>query len=181
MASPAGGTEPARPAPPAASSLAPGAAPRVNTASWRVLIPSIGVNAPILAMGVDAAGQMETPTDAHSVGWYRFTAAPGSEGNAVLAGHVDWAGEVGVFGSIRTLTRGDVIEVTSQQDVAASYRVTSVTLVRPEEADIAAVVGERSGAQTLTLITCGGTWSRTTRDYDRRVVVRAERVLAPGA
>ena len=42
-------------------------------------IPSLGIDAPVRAVGVDADGEMEVPA-ATDVGWYRFGPAPGARG-----------------------------------------------------------------------------------------------------
>ena len=168
------------PATTAAATSAPGPAgrpvvPAPATAQVvRVRIPVLAVDAPVQSMGLDASGAMEVPYSPATVAWYGFTAVPGSAGNAVMSGHVDWLGARAVFYGIRTLTAGDVIEVTTSEG-NVRYSVERTYLVRPEEADIAAIVGQRRGPETLTLITCGGTFDRSSRDYDHRVIVRATR------
>ena len=140
----------------------------------RVRIPALSVDAPVQAMGLDASGGMEVPYGPATVAWYGFTAVPGSAGNAVMSGHVDWLGARAVFYGIRTLKAGDLIEVTTSEG-SLRYAVERTYLVRPEEADIGEIVGQRRGPETLTLITCGGTFDRSSRDYDHRVIVRATR------
>ena len=140
----------------------------------RVRIPSLSVDAPVQSMGLDAYGAMEVPYSPGTVAWYGFTAVPGSAGNAVMSGHVDWLGARAVFYGIRTLRAGDLIEVTTSEG-SVRYSVERTYLVRPDEADIAEIVGQRRGPETLTLITCGGTFDRSSRVYDHRVIVRATR------
>jgi LPXTG-site transpeptidase (sortase) family protein len=151
------------------------AVPPATTQVVRVRIPSLSVDAPVQAMGLDASGAMEVPYNPGTVAWYGFTAVPGSAGNAVMSGHVDWLGSRAVFYGIRTLQAGDLIEVTTSEG-SIRYAVERAYLVRPEEADVAEIVGQRRGPETLTLITCGGTFDRSTRDYDHRVIVRAHRL-----
>lgn len=141
----------------------------------RVRIPALGVDAPILQMGVDAAGVMEIPQSASTVAWYGFTALPGSSGNAVMAGHVTWGGARAVFYQLQNLRPGDAIDVQTG-DGGIRYAVQRTYLVRPEEADIANIIGPRDGPQTLTLITCGGTFDSSAREYDHRVIVFATRI-----
>ena len=147
--------------------------------SLRLQIPSLGVDAPVITMGIDSQGVMEIPGDGQTVAWYDFTAAPGASGNAVMSAHVDYRGEEGVFGRIVTLEDGDEITVLSD-GAALIYIVQSVELIRPEEADVARLVGSRDGAEQLTLITCGGTWDRQRREYDHRVIVQAIPVALDG-
>lgn len=141
----------------------------------RVRIPALAVDAPILQMGVDAAGVMEIPQSPSTVAWYGFTALPGTSGNAVMAGHVTWGGARAVFYQLQNLRPGDSIEVQTG-DGGLRYAVQRTYLVRPEEADIANIIGPRDGPQTLTLITCGGTFDSGAREYDHRVIVFATRI-----
>jgi LPXTG-site transpeptidase (sortase) family protein len=140
----------------------------------RLEIPAIGVDATVLAMGVDTSGVMEVPGEADVVAWYDFSASPGNEGNAVMSGHVDYRGRLGVFYDLRKLSEGDevLVWVDGQR---LRYVVEQSYLVRPEQADLQAIVGARTGAETITLITCGGTFDRAAREYDHRQVVRARR------
>ncbi|MCC6237854.1 MAG: class F sortase [Dehalococcoidia bacterium] len=166
---------------PVAPSAGSAATPRPATpraaapAVVRVRIPALGVDAPILQMGVDAAGVMEIPQSSSTVAWYGFTALPGSSGNAVMAGHVTWGGARAVFYQLQNLRPGDAIEVQTG-DGGIRYAVQRTYLVRPEEADIAHIIGPRDGPQTLTLITCGGTFDSSAREYDHRVIVFATRI-----
>ena len=122
----------------------------------------------------DAAGVMEVPTNAATVAWYGFTAMPGDPGNAVLAGHVTWGGARAVFNQLSALHTGDTVEVRTG-DGDLRYVVQRSYLVKPEEADIRAIIGPRDGPQTLTLITCGGSFDPSVREYDHRVIVFATR------
>ncbi len=163
------------------ASAAPVVAPRPAVAPpppppvVRVRIPVLAVDAPVLQMGFDAAGVMEVPQNPSTVAWYGFSAQPGSAGNAVMAGHVTWGGARAVFNQLGALRAGDLIEVrTAEGDLR--YAVQRTYLVRPEEADVSAIVGPRDGPQTLTLITCGGSFDSSVRQYDQRVIVFATRV-----
>ncbi len=71
------------------------------------------------------------------------TAAPGSPGNSVIAGHRDTA-----FWPLRKLRIGDMIRVTT--DRAHVYRVKSIDVVSPDDLSVLA----SHKAAVLTLITC---------------------------
>ncbi|MFE0427441.1 class F sortase, partial [Streptomyces sp. NPDC058953] len=57
----------------------------------RIRIPAIGVDAPLIDVGLDTDGWIEAPpADAPDVaGWYQNGIAPGERGTSVLVGHVD--------------------------------------------------------------------------------------------
>jgi len=142
----------------------------------RLVIPKIGVDAPVVTLGVDGQGVMQSPRSAFEVGWYDFTAQPGTGGNAVFSGHVDFV-SVGpaVFWDLHKLGPGDVVEVRLADGTAYQYVVVSSTSYAGDDAPIADVVGSTS-KDTVTLITCTGTFNREIRQYSHRLVVRAERL-----
>ncbi len=171
-----GSSSPAATATPAAPVATPTAAIQSAPANAevRLRIPTLNVDAAVTRLGFDGAGGFAVPTTAGGVGWYEFSAYPGAAGNAVLGGHLNWRGDRGVFDRLDELSAGDMIYV----DTAAgqvTYQVVgsqSVTAQTP----FADILGERSGPSTLTLFTCGGTFSTVAGEYDRRTVVRAVRV-----
>ena len=56
-----------------------------------------------------------------------------------------------------------------------TYAVTSKNQYDAATAPVDQIVGP-TPTQTVTLITCGGTFNSATHQYDKRTVVRAERV-----
>src|SRR5689334_6528127 len=55
----------------------------------RVIIPSIGLNAPIEQMGLTSSGALDVPSGkTNNVGWYAAGTLPGEVGSAVLDAHV---------------------------------------------------------------------------------------------
>jgi LPXTG-site transpeptidase (sortase) family protein len=155
----------------AAPTPAPSTAPIV-----RIKAPSIGIDAPIVTLGLDSAGIMEDPPDPVSVVWYDFSAQPGYTGNVVLAGHVDYHNYgPAVFWNLRKLAVGDRLTVALQDGATYTYQVASMAYYDARNAPVDEIVG-RTPTETLTMITCGGTFDRRAGDYDKRLVVRAIRV-----
>ncbi len=66
-------------------------------------IPVLRAAADVVDLGLDDDGALETPDGAAPVGWYTGSPTPGALGPAVLAGHVDWAGEPGTFVGLHEL------------------------------------------------------------------------------
>ena len=139
----------------------------------RLRIPSIGVDAPVVPVGLEPDGSMGIP-GASEVGWYQPGVRPGSpRGSAVLAAHVDYGGRRGAFFELRRLPEG-----------------AEVFVVGPDGRELRFVVGERAqvdkqdlpvtelfrtgGPPALTLITCGGSFDRSARHYEDNIVVRAD-------
>jgi LPXTG-site transpeptidase (sortase) family protein len=162
--------------PDSAGVVTPSGAPRPavaagRTAQMRIRIPAMGVDASLVDLGFNDAGLLDVPWDGAVVGWYTLSALPGEPGNALLGAHVDWRGSTAVFWRLRDLTAGDMIYI----DTAAGelvYRVDSAGVV-PNDTPLGEVLDTRSGSQSLTLFTCGGTFDQAEREYDQRVIVRA--------
>ena len=139
----------------------------------RITIPSLEMSAEILSVGVEADSRaMEVPRDADTVGWYRYGAAPGQPGSAVLAAHVTWHGERGPFYALGDLQPGATIQVEFSDGSTVSFQAGSrATYAKPD------LPTERIFSQdvppVLHLITCGGDYDGSSRSYDDNVVVTA--------
>lgn len=116
---------------------------------------------------------MDSPPGPADLGWYTFTAQPGSAGNAVFSGHVDWhTGAPALFAHLASLSAGDEIDVSGADGALVRYRVVSSTWY-PLYGTAAAPIIAPSQVPEVTLITCGGDFDQSSREYDQRLVVRA--------
>jgi len=169
-------------APPAPVAVAPTATPAgpqptptpepSRAAVQRLQIPRIGVDAAVISIGVDPDGTMQSPSKPMEVGWYRFAALPGHGGNVVMAGHVDYVNYgAAVFYRLRELQPGDRIVVVLEDGASYAYEVESLTTYGAND-PVQDAVGP-TPSEAVTLITCTGAFSYATREYDRRLVVRA--------
>jgi LPXTG-site transpeptidase (sortase) family protein len=161
---------PSIPAPPPAPASASGSSP-----IQRLRVSQVGIDANVITLGVDPDGTMQAPKTAFDVAWYDFSARPGSGSNAVFAAHVDFRG-VGpaVFWRLRELREGSQIQVVLDDGSTLTYRVVIAQAYGANDAPIEWIVGATE-RDSITLITCDGTFNTATREYDRRLVVRAER------
>lgn len=174
------------PVPPSAQPLAPDGSGPVQHRSARIedletertprptrlRIPALGVDAPVRALGVAPTGEMEVPADASTVAWYEYGPGPGQPGSAVLAAHVDYDGDRGVFFGLAGLTAGTEVLV----ELASGRPLRFVVSERASIAKVALPIDElfrRDGDPVLTLITCGGEYDAAARSYRSNVVVRA--------
>lgn len=144
------------------------------TLPLRLVVPRLEIDGPIVAVGLTEDGAMDVPQRAGDVGWYQLGPRPGSRGNAVLAGHVDWRGEVGIFGRLRELRPGDSVIIRGADGESRAYATQWLEEYPVESAPIQRVFESMEEA-ALTLITCGGRWNPLARRYDTRVVARAIR------
>ena len=152
------------------------AAPPSESPIVSMAIPKFDIDAPIVVLGVDDNGVMETPDGPLNVAWYDFSARPGFGSNAVFSGHVDYYNYgPAVFWNLKDLEQDDIIELRLQDGTVYEYEIISRNQYKASDAPIAEIVG-RTDAEVITLITCGGTFDPSVGQYDDRVVVRAQRV-----
>lgn len=144
----------------------------------RISIPSIGVDAPIDAVGNNLKGEMEVPSHLSDVGWYEYGTSIGGVGSAVIAGHVDNGLALpAVFYHLHEVKVGDKITVTTNQGTDLTFSVTDVSDYPLTEAPREAIFHDTSGKRLLRLITCERTGgSNGTYSYDNRIVVTASLV-----
>jgi LPXTG-site transpeptidase (sortase) family protein len=142
----------------------------------RIIIPSIGVDAPANVKSLGSDSMMQPPNGPEDVAWYDFTARPGSGGNAVFSAHVDYH-DYGpaVFARLKDLEKGDVIEVRAADGTTYRYQVVVSVTYPAAEAPVEDIVGP-TARETITLITCTGSFDASSRQYSHRLVVRAERI-----
>ena len=123
-------------------------------------------------------GRMQDPSGPWVVAWYEDLAALDAGGNTVMAGHIDyWNVGPAVFYSIDDLAEGDEIRVVGEDGEIYRYAVQWVQLFEAANAPVSDIVGPTPD-ESLTLITCGGTFDYATGEYVSRTVVRAVRTEA---
>ncbi|WP_146876971.1 class F sortase [Halolactibacillus alkaliphilus] len=138
-------------------------------------IDKIGVDTFIEQVGHTANGQMGVPENTDQVGWYKHGKKAGSQGQAVLAGHVNDRQGPSVFYRLDELEKGDVITVTDDAGEMRQFAVVSKTRYPYDTTAIDEVFGPTS-KQRLNLITCIGEFDQTARTHSERLVVFAEQI-----
>jgi LPXTG-site transpeptidase (sortase) family protein len=144
-----------------------------------LIIEKLEVDAPIGEYGVDSSGRMDVPDNVTEAGWYKFGPSPGEAGSAVLAAHVDLAGPGrGLFYDLDQLEPGDIVSISYSDGSSAEFEVYARSIYLKSELPLDAIFS-RTGQPTLTLVTCGGDFSRSANSYDSNVVVYAMPVGSP--
>lgn len=147
------------------------------TAPVTIQVDKVGINAGIETLDI-VNGVMQNPSGPWVVAWYRQTATLGERGNVVLAGHVDyWNVGPSVFFNLERLEPGAEIAVVGDDGRVYDYQVEWVRQYDADGAPMEEIVDPTVG-DTLTLITCGGTFDYTNARYLQRTVVRASRSVA---
>lgn len=145
-----------------------------NLAPTRVRIPSIGVDATIIDLGLNPDRTLEVPKDFDDTGWYTGRSVPGEIGPGVVVGHVDSAAYgPAVFYRLRELVPGDLVEIDRSDGSVAVFRVTDMVLVHKDDFPTQDVYG-LTDQPTLRLITCGGRFDKATRSHIKNLIIYAE-------
>ncbi len=151
----------------------PSATPTPTYVPTHLIVPSVGINAPVETIGILANGELDTPS--HSpwtdTGWYKDGPLPGEQGSAVIDGHLDRPGGYpAVFWLLRNMQKGDDVQVLGSTGKTLHFRVTAVVYYAPTAAPIQQIFGNTSG-KYLNLITCAGDWIPSEHQTTLRLVV----------
>lgn len=148
--------------------------PSGASAPVRVRIASLGIDAPVSAVGIDVArGVLGVPAPIHRTGWWKDGAAPGARtGSILIAGHVDSAtGGVGAFFRLHEAPRGTLVTVRTRAGRIFTYRVVSVR--NYPKSRLPTSVWSLRGRPRLVLVTCGGPFIAAEGHYRDNVVLTA--------
>jgi LPXTG-site transpeptidase (sortase) family protein len=136
-------------------------------------IPAIKVDAVVEQGGIveDANGDPIWETRPFvAVQYGDLTSRIGVPGNAVIVGHVVTLSEGNVFRFLYQLDLGDQINVWDGLAREHDFQVVDVKLVPPTDTSVM----DPTPDETLTLITCGGTFDPVKREFSDRLIVTAK-------
>ncbi|MFE4973877.1 class F sortase [Kitasatospora sp. NPDC056651] len=151
-------TAPDTPGTPAATGTAPTTPkPYPPSPPTRLLVPSVGVDAPVTGLGLNPDGTVEVPPAdrGQDVGWYRNGPSPGETGPAVLIGHYDTAHGPAVFQQLPKLRPGELIRIRRADGGTVDFKVRTLLQAAKDRFPTEQVYGD-TPAPALRLITCGG-------------------------
>jgi sortase (surface protein transpeptidase) len=138
-------------------------------------IDVIGVDADVEILEI-VQGEMQQPTGAEDVAWYKESARLGERGNVLIAGHLNfWGVPEGVFFLLETLRAGDRVEIEGDDGQTYRYVVQWTQDFPSDEEPPEEALGQPEDEEALTMITCGGEWNAGRAEYDHRTLVRAVR------
>ncbi len=140
----------------------------------RLVVPSLGLTAPLEPIEVTPAGVLTPPDDGDVVGWWRRSAQPGArQGQTVVTGHTFRSGPA-AMNELGTVDEGSVVRV-HDDGVVVEYRVTGVVKYSVDKvADKAYdLFAQDRGDGRLVMVTCT---DYVDGDYRSNVIVFAEPV-----
>lgn len=140
-------------------------------------IEKLGItNARVLEMGLKANNELRTPNNIFDVGWYFNSSKPGNGGTVLIDGHNGGPTKEGVFKHLDQLSEGDRIVLERGDGIKFIYEVVDYATVDLDAASEWMQKAQESpvaGQESLSLITCTGTWSQARQTYLQRQFVRA--------
>jgi len=139
----------------------------------RLVIPTIGVDAPLEERVVYGNGVMQEPSGREAVAWYPFEPLPNAGGNIFLAGHLQVGSSPAVFWNLHNVKPGDRVIVSAG---GADFYYSVISEEYETKADALHAVVDPVDREVVTLMTCAGNYIPSTGDYTHRWIVRAERI-----
>ena len=118
-------------------------------------VPSIGLRAPIVPIGLDPGGVLTPPADTRVVGWWDGSAEPGAGmGQTVVTGHTVHTGG-GVMNRLGEVEAGDVVRIRDDGG-RVDYRATKVFVYSKAELTAHAhdLFTQTRSDGRLVLVTC---------------------------
>lgn len=135
-----------------------------------------GGTAQLVHREIDASGTLPIPDGVDEATWWG-AGIDADNGATVMAGHVNWNGEVGPFNQLWEAERGQHVTVTDKDRRLTRYEVSEViTLDKTELPSRAAELFGQGGPHRLVLVTCGGRFVGGDTGYDENRIVVAKPV-----
>jgi sortase (surface protein transpeptidase) len=146
----------------------------INAIPKRITIPSIGVNADVIGIGLDNNQFELKPLDVNpqEVGWYLYGPPPGAQGAALALSHINFNGHPGAFNHLDKVKVGDKITVARGSGPDLTFTVIK-TLSWPKAKFPELHLYDPTPDAELLLVTCGGQYVASERTYLNNTIVRA--------
>jgi len=142
-------------------------------------IPSIGVGKTrILIVGTTASNKVDVPRNSNDTAWFNGSALPGTGGTSLIDGHNNIY--YGVFKNLYRLNSGDIIIIEMGDGTKYEYAVYENKDMDLNDANkymSTMLTSPVKGQESLSLITCTGTWNQNQLTREGRIMIRALRVV----
>jgi sortase (surface protein transpeptidase) len=139
-----------------------------------ITIPSLGVYARVIEVGITKDGAVGTPSNTYDTAWFNQSAKPGQSGATFIDGHVLGPIHGGVFAGLKNIQAGAQIIITMGDNSTYSYTVHSTSIQNKDtiimNSLLKSIDPNKSG---LNLMTCTGTYIQSQKTYNNRFIVYA--------
>ncbi len=152
--------------------------PTVQDAPVAVRVDAVGLDLPVVPVGVRDDGQMDVPLYVSEVGWYEYGPAPGADaGSAVLSAHVDSELGAAPMAALFEVEPGAIVEVTTRSGAVLEFRVEQVEQLGKAQLPLDDLFA-RDGPPVLQLVTCAGDFDPVAGAYEDNLIVTATPVAS---
>jgi len=139
-----------------------------------VSVPSVGISAPVIPLGLKPNGKLKVPTDYSEAGWRENGPEPGERGAAMMTAHVDSRSSPAAFYTLKNVEPGNDIRVRRKDGSTVTFSAQRVETVAKDSFPTRRVYG-KTRLPTLRLVTCGGPFNSGTGHYRDNIIVYATR------
>lgn len=140
-----------------------------------LIIPAIGVDAPINPVGLNKDRALVVPSSADKIGWFDKSSIPGREDPSIMVGHLDSKAGPGVFYHLYELRPGDKIWITQSGGDKNLFEVKKMEKY-PIDNFPARKVYRSEDEPSLRLLTCSGNYLKNQASYTHNLVIYASPV-----
>jgi len=141
----------------------------------QVVIPSIGVNAPVESLALNRPQDTHAPYRWGDVAWYDLGPKPGQPGFAQIYGHVDSTCCPAVFYLLKNLHPGDIIDVRYRDGRIVRFSVKWQAVYWNNQLPTKWMY-QNTKQRGILLITCTGVFHFDGSGYDHKRMVFATAV-----
>ncbi len=139
-----------------------------------ITIAKRGIQGKVQNVGVDQHGAIAAPNNVNLAGWFVDSVLPGQKGLSIIDGHVDGISQKGIFHDLSKVQQGDEVTIAFGGGTTYTYSVFKVQSVKSEDATKVLFEQDPTVKSQLNIITCTGTYDKTAKTYNQRVVVYAK-------
>lgn len=144
-----------------------------------ISVPAIDAQSSLVETGLleEAVGRLVLEVAAvdkpEQASWWRDSPRPGMSGPAVVLGHVNGAGQPGVFARLERIQVGTIITVARVDGTDVRFVVYQTEKVDKDLFPFDQAFGETLGPE-LRLITCGGQFIGGEQGYEDNIIAYAK-------
>lgn len=144
----------------------------------KINLPTLNIDGFMQKVGVDQHKAMAVPGNIHMAGWFNVEGyvRPGENGLSIIDGHVDGYTDKGIFYNLKNLKKGDQYSIEFGDGHSTNFKVVDVQSVANDKAAEVLYSSDPALKKQVNLITCGGKFDKTKREYENRIIVISEAV-----
>lgn len=139
-----------------------------------LIIDKLAIKSRVFELGTNQKGELDTPDNIYDIGWYNYSARPGSiAGASLMDGHLSGIYNHGVFYDLKTLEVGDIITVEKGNGEKINYQVASKQVFPKDKLPMNdALISAGLDKHGLNLITCAGEFDAQADTYKDRLLMK---------